>query len=851
MRKIRFLFYSFLLTLGLWTAVSWPLPMHALSGIPASCSRNEPENARTMVAGDHLQFLYHLWLGRDTFLGNTPLFHNLYEFNRDAGTEERRRNYMTYYMPFSLFFTVFATGGQALGWNGTGFASLWITLIFTGLLARRYTPDPFAAVLAAMLSILFPYRWITLLGGSPTGLAMMWVPIAFYGIDIMVRERKWQGAALAGTAIFLSGWSDAHVAFFTAMGTPCWGLVAYLFGRRQILPGKTEFRQLLYASIPLIVFVVLILLQAQGTKDGLKDTALSDNARRLSEVALFSPRANGMVAWHSRGNEEHIYVGWFMLALLAAGMVAMLADRLRRRTSARLHLLCTILLFAGIGAALWLSTGIHNPAGDLFWVRLCRLIPPYGMIRQPAKVFILLPTLIAVFMAITLPVLAETLRLKGNRRFVLYAIIMAGITYDYARRIDPAICILDKSQGAYQAVAEDARNHAITPLALGIPLWPGDSHWSSLNQYYSTLYRVRMVNGYRPTVRKTYYEDVFLGFESVNEGSFSDAQLRSLQQRGIHYIILHEDAFPEKVSLFPVAGVLYTLLAHPQIKFLEQDGPVWAFRIESKPEGIYEPLPAWKLMFPSRLWEAESEEATNAQVVASEDASAGRYLQLTHAGSALLTNPHHVPDVPDLFYTLRTRTPDGAGTYNVDLQVDDQTTRHRLETQAQWTWQQIRIPVTSDFPNVQMRLTPDGGTLDIDATLIMAGTWNPNVFKSPQVLPAPLFFHAGHTDLETREVVLSPEREPADVIFYGPKLPMPAGTYKITLDYRTDAKEGTLLGAMQSRYNAQDNKPADIIAGKPAEFICIHPTNLRFSLDVKFNRAAVLKIRNVIIEKVE
>jgi len=851
MKKVRFLLYSFLLTLGLWTLVSWPLPMHARSGIPASSSRNEPANARTMVAGDHLQFLYHLWLGRDTFLGKTPLFHNLYEFNRDAGTEERRSNYMTYYMPFSLFFTVFATGGQALGWNGTGFASLWITLIFTWLLARRYTPDPFAALLAAMLGILFPYRWITLLSGSPTGLAMMWVPIAFYGVDIMVRERKWQGATLAGSAIFLSGWSDSHVAFFTAMGTPCWGLVAYLFGRRQILPGKTEFRQLLCASIPLFVFAVLILLQAQGTKDDLKDTALSDNARLLSEVALFSPRADGMVAWHSSGNEEHIYVGWFILALLAAGMVAMLADRLRRRTSPRFHLLCTLFLFAGIGGALWLSTGIHNPGGDLFWVRLCRLIPPYGMIRQPAKVFILLPTLIAVFMAITLPVLAETLRLKGNRRFVLYAIIMAGLTYDYARRVDPAICILDKSQGAYLAVAEDARQHDRVPLALGIPLWPGDSHWTSLNQYYSTLYRVRMVNGYRPTVRKTYYEDVFLGFQSFNEGSFSDAQLRSLQQRGIHYIILHEDAFPEKVSLFPVAGVLHSLLAHPNIKFIKQDGPVWAFRIISTPEGAYKQLPDWSLLFPSRLWEAEQGDATNAQIVVGEDASSQRYLQLNNAGSAVLTNERHIPNVPDLFYIIRTRTPDGEGSYSVDLKVDDQTTRHQLKTNSQWSWQQIRIPVTTDFPNVQMRLTPETLPLDVDAALIMAGPWNPNEFEGPRVLPAPLFFHAGHTDLETGEVVLSPDREPADIIFYGPKLPMPAGTYKITLDYRTDAEDGTLLGAMQSRYNAQDNKPADIIAGKPAEFICIHPTNLRFSLDVKFNRAAVLKIRNVIIEKVE
>lgn len=851
MKKIRFLLTSFLLTLGLWAIVSWPLPMHVFSGIPASSSRNEPENARTMVAGDHLQFLYHLWLGRDTFLGRTPLFHNLYEFNRDTGTEERRSNSMTYYLPFSLFFAVFSAGGSALGWNGTGFASLWITLIFTWLLARRYTPDSGAAVLAAMLSILFPYRWITLLGGSPTGLAMMWVPIAFYGIDTMVRDRKWQGASLAGAAIFMSGWSDPHVAFFTAMGAPCWCLVAYVFTRKQMLPDKTEIRQLLCASIPLLIFGVLILLQAKGTSGSLGDTTLNDKARRLSEVALFSPHAAGMCAWKIRGNEAHIYMGWLLLITLTAGMLAVLANRFRRCVSPRRHLLSAVILFAGVGGALWLSTGTHNPGRELFWLRLCRLIPPYGMIRQPAKVFILLPTIIAVFMAITLPVLAETLQLKGKRRFVLYAALMAGLIYDYARRVDPAICILDKTQGAYQAVADDARQHNRIALALAIPLWPGDSHWSSLNQYYSTLYRVRMVNGYRPTVRQSYFQDIFMRFESVNEGSFSDAQLLSLRQRGIYYIILHEDAFPEKVALFPVAGVLHALLAHPQIKFLKQDGPVWAFKLTDALDGVYEPLPAWALMFPSRLWEAEDGDGTNALIVASEDASSGRYLQLTNAGSAWLSNPRHVPNVPDLFYTLRTRTPDRAGTYSVELQVDNQITRLSLETQPQWSWQQIQIPVTTDFQNVQMRVTPGDRTLDIDASLIFAGKWNPNGFEGPQVLPAPLFFHAGHTDLETGEVVLSPDREPADVIFYGPKLPMEAGTYKVTLDYQTDAKDGTLIGTMQSRYNPRENQSADIIAGKPAEFICIHPTNLRFSLDVKYNRSAVLRIKNVILEKAE
>lgn len=803
-----------------------------------------------MVAGDHLQFLYHLWLARDTFLGRTPLFYNLYEFNHDSGISDRRDSSMKYYLPFSIFFTLFASGGQALGWNGTGLASLWLTFMFTVLLARRYSSDAAAPWIAAVISIIFPYRWIALLAGSPTGLGMMWVPVIFYGIDIMIRDRKWQGALLAGTAIFLSGWSDPHVTFFSAMGAPCWALIAYLAHREKMIPGRDELIKIIYASIPLMICGVFILLQAKGTAGDLKDTALSDNARRISEVALFSPHASGIVAWNARGSDEHIYIGWLMLAIITAGMMAVIMKGFRKNSPHHGYLLSALIMFAGIGAALWLSTGTNNPGRELFWVRLCRLLPPYGMIRQPAKVLIVMPTILSVLLAISMPLLAGILHLKGKRSIVFYALLMTGLLFDYARRIDPAICILDKQQGAYHAVAHDARSNNIPPLALGIPLWPGDSHWTSLNQYYSSLYRVRMMNGYRPTVRKTYNDDVFLRFESVNEGSLSNTQIQSLLERGVNYLILHENAFPEKVSLFPVAGVIRALLTHPNIKLLKQDGAVWSFKITSSPENPPGQLQGWDILFPSRFWEAENAASTNSIIAADESASSGQYIQLTKAGSALTTNPRHVPNVPDLFYTIRTRTPGGAGTCSVDLMIDDQTTHYRLETQPQWTWQQVRITATSSFPNVQMQISPDDDqALDIDVSLIIAGKLNPNEFQSPMTLPAPLFFHAGHTDLDTGEVVLTPDREPADSIFYGPKLPMPAGTYKVTLDFRSDADDGTVLGSIHSRYNAQGNATVNIIAGKSAEFICIHPDNLRFAIDVRYNRAAQLRIKNVIIEK--
>ena len=88
-----------------------------------------------------------------------------------------------------------------------------------------------------------------------------------------------------------------------------------------------------------------------------------------------------------------------------------------------------------------------------------------------------------------------------------------------------------------------------------------------------------MVDGYNPFIGKDYFENVFRRFESVNQGVISDEQLAKLNEMGVHWVLFHENLFPEKVSPFPAAATLKNLLTHPRLQLLAQDGPVWAFRI--------------------------------------------------------------------------------------------------------------------------------------------------------------------------------------------------------------------------------------------------------------------------------
>ena len=109
-------------SLLLMVVFSWPLARYARTGIAHTAFNLAPGEPMSMVPGDHLQFLYHLWLAQDTFAGHTPAFHNLYEFN--TGDDAGRRDVTPYYLPFSAFFAAASIPfGQAAGWNFAGVMS--------------------------------------------------------------------------------------------------------------------------------------------------------------------------------------------------------------------------------------------------------------------------------------------------------------------------------------------------------------------------------------------------------------------------------------------------------------------------------------------------------------------------------------------------------------------------------------------------------------------------------------------------------------------------------------------------------------------------------------------------------
>ena len=843
---------------------SWPLARYATRGIVYTAFEQHPGEPLSMVPGDHLQFLYHLWLAQDTFEGHTPLFHNLYEFN--TGDDSERRDVTPYYLPFSAFFAVGSRlAGQAFGWNFAGLVSLWLTGLFAWALARRYSESETAAGLLALVPMAFPFTWVNLLSGSPTGFALMWVPVLLYGLDRWAGDGSAAGAAWAGAAVFFSEWSDTHVFFFGVLVSPFWVLFAWQYRNGWRWPARAEWRRLLVSAWPLFLFAALAAAKAWAVSRGLQETAVA-SGRTEGEVALFSVPMNTL--WRS-GGVSKIFVGWPALAVYAA-LALLAAWRLRRAPRSRAVVSLALLLVALAGIAV-LAAGTANPFGPRAWKLLTVLVPPYGMIRQADKIFCLVPTLAMLAVALgvrSLPT-AATPRTRRLRTILALAVALA-VALSWQARHRPGICLVDAEQGAYAAVAADAAARGTEPRALVLPLWPGDSHLSSIYQHDASLYRIRMINGYRPTVRKKYYDNIFLPLDSLNLGWPSGDQLRLLRDCRADYILFHEDAFPEKVSSFPPGATLLNLLSNPRLELLARDKSVWAFRILEPLDNLdsldnLAPLdsPRLPVLFPVRTWNWKNSITNGVGVVPGEAASSDCILHVAAPMTEPVTSRWiRVSGPYDWQWRFRARG-------NAELEW---TTRDASGTEVRtpvsvaseaWTWYTLPVPLPPASENADAsatrELTADfrilSGEADMDAVLLTSASDFPPARPGDAcTLPAIAFFRSGYSDPADGSVTFLPANNPADEILYSRNLWLEPGPHRIVLDFDTSAPEGTLLGTLTLRVGTGSNAvetSCSVEAGRPAELLLDVPDNRFFRLAFRYTRAAPCTLRSVRFEHLE
>lgn len=746
----------FLLAAGmlLWACMTRPLPSHFSTAMPCHERRTPGTPAVSeIVPGDHIQLLYHFWLCRDMLAGKTPAFSNVYEFN--TGDDGARRQFAPYYIPFSIVYAlVSSVFGHAAGWNAAGLVAFLFGLFGFFALARRYARSDAVAGMVAVVAAAFPYRWITFLGGSPTGFASCLVPWLLFGLDRAVRDTRPSGGFIAGAVLFLSFCSDLHVFYFSALLTPCWCIFAWLADDKPLVPDGKRLLAVFRALLPAIALAAAAALLSSAASGSLEKSSMA-GGRSLKELKLFSPIKSALFRWQHLGPSNHIFSGTGLALLLGFGYIAFAQGGGDGNPAARRRSrLLVALLTLAIVAVVLLALGTYGPLNALPIRAARKLIPKYRMIRQPMKIFCILPPLICVLLAILYRRLA-TARTATRHTAILLAVAAVA---EQALWLRPALCELPDNLPAYAEAAAYARDHGVEkPHAVCLPLWPGDSHFSSIYEYGALTSRIRLVNGYAPAVPGDYYEKVFSKLSSLNNGVMDEEQRQLLLSIGVNLVIFHEQPYPSKVSPFPSAVALRLLRGNPALKEIAARDGVFAFAMtgekadpgvgygDAHPDFSFPAAYQWPM---SRLSDPDR-----------EPGHAREYR--THVRAP-------VPIAPGMCYKLLLS---GGGKLRGDC-------GHEVEVPDEPAW--VSVPFTD--PMGESFRIAEGDPVAHHA-LIAAGddvTFNPAI--SNFTWRAADLFHFGYS--KEGSVSFDSKRNPAGLLIYGPDLPFPAGRYTATITGR-------------------------------------------------------------------
>ena len=830
-------------------AYGWPLHERFSTGVPFTSSHGETHMDRHMVMGDHIQLVYHFWLTSEWLWGGTPVGYNPYIFNQ--GDDEATKCTITDYFPFALVFAILnGVFSRAASWNLTILFSLWMSFYFTARLLRNYGASEWVAGLIALALIGLPYQWTMMFGGSPTGFAMMAVPMFLCGLEGIIRRAEFRSGIIAMLALLTAFWTDGHVLLFLLLLGPAWALLTLVHEDSFPWRSARDWTCRIVAGLPLVVAALGAVYLRLKTKAAFSGTTVSAG-REWFEIAIYSPTLKGLVAMGTSGLDHSVYLGVFLIVVLLAAILLAAADYAKnRRWRSLIHL---GLLAGGVVVIIAFGLGTNGPSDGLALRAMRKLLPPVGMIRQPAKVFSLLVPMLAI-LSLPLWKYAADRAKSSALRYGLPLLLTLVVLIDWIHHVRPGFSLFNDEQGAYAAIAEHAESNGDVPIILALPLWPGDSAWTSIYQHHASLYRMRMINGYLPVVSRDYIESIYFPLESVNTGVLFDEQIELLKSRGVHYIVLHEDAYPEQVSWFPVGFALKKLLSHPRLQFMAQDGSVWSFRIlggneTSQPHPHFEAVNSWTV-FGSRIQsEMPNEVLSGGAEAREEDGGSTRYVRLAQPGDTVGMRPfnHQHADSPTFMMRVR-----GQARWQLTVETEAEPLVFDFETNAdQWTWLEQPFSVVTESKTFKPTFHLMDGQLDVHRVTYMSGS-------PPSLSPgdsfdifAPALYHAGYTDLAENAVVFRSLFEPPLRILYGPRWVVPEGDYVAEIIWAKAPPAGVLAGKLDVQLGGQVVSEVELV-GDGENQLLFSTTGRQLPLEFGFyySRNADLKLQAIRITRI-
>jgi len=817
---------------------SWPLFSHFSTAIPFSSQNQERGSVVSMAEGDHLQLLYHFDLFHEFLSGELPWFDNRYEFN-DGLPETTTVRVRSYFVPFSLVYGLLRfVSSQATAWNITCWLSIVLTFWMSWLLGRRFFPDsPWKALLIAIPGVLFPYRWVSLLGGSPAGFAMTWVPGFLLGLDYLYREGKTRHGILAGACFLFIALGDMQVFYFSLLFGPIWlGLVAL---RERADSAFDPDRNSLFSQLKTqwdshkkawgigLSFAIVSVGWTLFTRKSLGDTNLS-SSRPMLEIALGSADWVNLFRWEQTDGRAHQFFGFTSFFVLIAGWIG--GFRVKDKAMKGLVLFCCLAVTICLLLALGSEGPLLKPARGL--------IPWYDRLRQPAKIYTVLPVLLTCLCGLCL--MLSTSWSRWPKRALITCMLLMPI--EYAIQVRTSLCQLETENTAYAAVKAENPERVLV-----IPFRKGDAATASIYEHFAMRYRLPLVNGYSPAVRKEWSENTFARFKSANQGVLDASQLDDLLARGVKHVIVHEDLFIGDITPLSSGLSIDRLRHHDRLTRIAGEGAITAYRI--LPGSLNQPLAPNGAVLPGQIIEWEDANTTNGpvRIIRAPDASKGIYLLKSYTNSFGESVAVDLQPLTDAGWTVRLR---GNGVIGMAAghRANQSNTILEFDHEGAWKWYNFPIPETALPGTVQLRATLLEGYVDLDSSYIHSGY--PGEVDGFALLAAD-FRHRGMVDRDKGTVQFEPGKTlTGGPVLIGPQLPLPYGLYNLEFDYESDAPVGTKLFDIYYGTETRLKKKFRIDVGMKAEQHIFVDDNRPFRIEIRYRGRARVSIGEIRFERV-
>jgi len=368
---------------------------------------------------------------------------------------------------------------------------------------------------------------------------------------------------------------------------------------------------------PLAVGLCLTVARMLLVKASNFDQSIAGQGRGLHEVLLFAPRLHDLLDINNPHMEKLVHLGWVLagLSLLALTLLA-----LARPIKARQASLAAIWAFlAALSGLLALGPTVKAaPLYELFY----SIVPFFNFPRVPGRLIIFAVLMLSLLAGWAVRELSGGPRRKAWLSAALSLALTTGLAWDLGWPARTGVSLLTApGQVAAGVTSQMITGPGSPERLLGLPIWPGDSHQSSVYELLITQTRAQMVNGYSPVVPRSYVKQVFQPLYALDLGMVDKTALENLDKLAVKLVTFHDDSlvYSPKVCPYPPALARQRLMASGAFFYVARHGNIFLLSLKSgaRPD----PAPG-KIISPvTSLWEAEDMPRETGELLEEKEAS--------------------------------------------------------------------------------------------------------------------------------------------------------------------------------------------------------------------------------------